>query len=65
MPVYILCSGRLSFALIAGKMKEKVRVVAMDMRGHGLTKTSNDTDLSAEAWCITPFNLFRQFCSLA
>ena len=26
-------------ALIAGKMKEKVRVVALDMWGHGLTYT--------------------------
>lgn len=59
MLVYFGCCGRLSFALVAGKMKEKVRVVAMDMRGHGLSKTSDDTNLSAEAWCITPFNLFR------
>lgn len=47
----------LSFALIAGKMKEKVRVVAMDMRGHGLTKTSDDTDLSAETQCQDVLNV--------
>lgn len=40
---------RLSFALAAGLMKNKVRVVAMDFRGHGLSETSNDTDLSIEA----------------
>lgn len=38
----------LSFALAAGLMKNKVRVVAMDFRGHGLSETSNDTDLSIE-----------------
>jgi len=47
----------LSFALIAGKMKEKVRVVAMDMRGHGLTKTSDNTDLSAETQCQDVLNV--------
>lgn len=38
----------LSFALSAGLMKEKVRVVAMDMRGHGSTFTEDETDLSVE-----------------
>lgn len=47
----------LSFALIAGKMKEKVRVVAMDMRSHGLTKTSDNTDLSAETQCQDVLNV--------
>lgn len=47
----------LSFALIAGKMKEKVRVVAMDMRGHGQSKTSDDTDLSAETQCQDVLNV--------
>ncbi|CAM6068643.1 unnamed protein product [Sphagnum tenellum] len=41
----------LSFALVAGKTREKVRVVAMDTRGHGLSSTEDDSDLSAEAWC--------------
>lgn len=41
----------LSFALAAGLMKDKVRVVAMDLRGHGLSETSNDTDLSIETLC--------------
>ncbi|KAG0574750.1 hypothetical protein KC19_VG287800 [Ceratodon purpureus] len=50
----------LSFALIAGKMKEKVRVVAMDMRGHGLSKTTDDTDLSAETQCQDVLNVISE-----
>lgn len=38
----------LSFALAAIKIKEKVRIVAMDLRGHGKTSTQNDVDLSIE-----------------
>nr|CAB3484604.1 unnamed protein product [Digitaria exilis] len=38
----------LSFALAARQMKEKARVVAMDLRGHGKSTTSNDVDLSIE-----------------
>ncbi|KAF8703205.1 hypothetical protein HU200_031993 [Digitaria exilis] len=38
----------LSFALAARQMKEKARVVAMDLRGHGKSITSNDVDLSIE-----------------
>ncbi|KAJ7561347.1 hypothetical protein O6H91_03G024800 [Diphasiastrum complanatum] len=41
----------LSFALVAKQMKGKVRVVSMDMRGHGLSHTADDTDLSAETLC--------------
>lgn len=40
--------GRLSFALSASKIKEKARVVAMDLRGHGKSSTENDLDLSIE-----------------
>ncbi|KAG0620353.1 hypothetical protein M758_4G209600 [Ceratodon purpureus] len=50
----------LSFSLIAGKMKEKVRVVAMDMRGHGLSKTSDNTDLSAETQCQDVLNVISE-----
>lgn len=39
---------RLSFALAASKIKEKARIVAMDLRGHGKTSTQNDVDLSIE-----------------
>ncbi|RLM75334.1 protein phosphatase methylesterase 1 [Panicum miliaceum] len=39
---------RLSFALAARQMKDKARVVAMDLRGHGKSTTSNDLDLSIE-----------------
>ncbi|KAJ4950214.1 hypothetical protein NE237_027046 [Protea cynaroides] len=38
----------LSFALAASKIKEKARVVAMDLRGHGKSCTENDLDLSIE-----------------
>lgn len=39
---------RLSFALAASKIKEKSRVVALDLRGHGKSVTDNDLDLSIE-----------------
>ncbi|XP_020584718.1 protein phosphatase methylesterase 1 isoform X2 [Phalaenopsis equestris] len=41
----------LSFALSASKIKEKARVVAMDLRGHGKSSTDNDLDLSIETLC--------------
>jgi hypothetical protein len=39
---------RLSFAVSTGIIKEKARVVAMDLRGHGKSVTDNDFDLSVE-----------------
>ncbi|XP_022733287.1 protein phosphatase methylesterase 1 isoform X3 [Durio zibethinus] len=45
----------LSFALSAGKIKEKARVVAMDLRGHGKSSTENDLDLSIETMCNDVF----------
>ncbi|GLT32957.1 hypothetical protein SLA2020_075840 [Shorea laevis] len=41
----------LSFALSASKIKEKARIVAMDLRGHGKSSTENDLDLSIETMC--------------
>ncbi|KAL0917669.1 hypothetical protein M5K25_012748 [Dendrobium thyrsiflorum] len=41
----------LSFALSASKIKEKARLVAMDLRGHGKSSTENDLDLSIETLC--------------
>lgn len=41
----------LSFALAAGKLKQKVRVVAMDLRGHGKSQTDDDTNISIERLC--------------
>ncbi|KAG2439223.1 hypothetical protein HXX76_004585 [Chlamydomonas incerta] len=38
----------LTWSLVAKKLKDKYRVVAPDMRGHGLTRTENDTDFSKE-----------------
>lgn len=47
---YISCCifARLSFALAASIIKEKARVVAMDMRGHGKSSAENELDLSIE-----------------
>lgn len=41
----------LSFALAAGKLKQKARVVAIDLRGHGKSETDDDTDISIERLC--------------
>nr|POF22794.1 protein phosphatase methylesterase 1 [Quercus suber] len=41
----------LSFALAASIIKEKARVVAMDMRGHGKSSAENELDLSVETMC--------------
>ncbi|EOA20969.1 hypothetical protein CARUB_v10001304mg [Capsella rubella] len=38
----------LSFSLVASKIKEKARVVAMDLRGHGKSVSENELDLSLE-----------------
>lgn len=48
MKVFILFHYRLSFAVSASQIKEKARVVAMDLRGHGKSLTDNDFDLSIE-----------------
>lgn len=44
--------ARLSFALSASKIKEKARVVAMDMRGHGKSTSEDDLDLSIEVLSV-------------
>ncbi|KAL5776204.1 hypothetical protein ACOSP7_009130 [Xanthoceras sorbifolium] len=49
----------LSFALSASKIKEKARVVAMDMRGHGKSSTENDLDLSIETMCNDVFTVVK------
>lgn len=41
----------LSFALAAEKLKQKARVVAIDLRGHGMSQTDDDTDISIERLC--------------
>ncbi|CAH1423687.1 unnamed protein product [Lactuca virosa] len=41
----------LSFAISAGIVKEKARVVAMDLRGHGKSSTENEIDMSIETLC--------------
>lgn len=40
--------ARLSFSIVASKIKEKARVVAMDLRGHGKSVSENELDLSLE-----------------
>ncbi|MBA0837359.1 hypothetical protein Goarm_009523 [Gossypium armourianum] len=54
---FYLC--RLSFALSASKIKEKARVVAMDLRGHGKSSTENDLDLSIETMCNDVFAVLK------
>ncbi|TXG53462.1 hypothetical protein EZV62_022631 [Acer yangbiense] len=49
----------LSFALSASNIKEKARVVAMDMRGHGKSSTENDLDLSIETMCNDVFAVVK------
>ncbi|MCD7468523.1 hypothetical protein HAX54_006855, partial [Datura stramonium] len=49
----------LSFALAASKIKEKARIVAMDLRGHGKTCTQNDVDLSIETLCSDVFSVLK------
>ncbi|CAL5400897.1 unnamed protein product [Camellia sinensis] len=44
----------LSFALVASKLKEKSRVVAMDLRGYGKSSTENELDLSIECQTEDP-----------
>ncbi|KAH7289968.1 hypothetical protein KP509_30G026200 [Ceratopteris richardii] len=41
-------------------MKHKVRVVAMDLRGHGDSETSNDVDLSIETLSNDVFNVIDE-----
>ncbi|PWA99187.1 esterase/lipase/thioesterase family protein [Artemisia annua] len=41
----------LSFAISARVIKEKARVVAMDLRGHGKSSTENEVDMSIETLC--------------
>nr|XP_033516025.1 protein phosphatase methylesterase 1 isoform X4 [Nicotiana tomentosiformis] len=49
----------LSFALAASKIKEKARIVAMDLRGHGKSATQNDVDLSIETLCGDVFSVLK------
>lgn len=51
--VYSSIFLRLSFALAANQIKGKARVVAMDLRGHGKSSTSDDLDLSIEVCFFT------------
>jgi pimeloyl-ACP methyl ester carboxylesterase len=51
----VISLARLSFALSTSKIKEKARVVAMDLRGHGKTSTENELDLSVEVLVILLF----------
>lgn len=62
---YNICNNllfvRLSFAISARIIKEKARVVAMDLRGHGKTSTENEIDMSIEVYslnCSIPFFFF-------
>ncbi|CAL5367065.1 unnamed protein product [Camellia sinensis] len=56
-PSCVASNNGLSFALAARKLKEKSRVVAMDLRGHGKSSIENELDLSIE-W-MTLWNAFK------
>ncbi|GLJ31087.1 hypothetical protein SUGI_0622230 [Cryptomeria japonica] len=49
----------LSFALAAGNMKQKARVVAMDLRGHGKSHSDNEIDMSIETLCEDVLSVIR------
>ncbi|XVF63412.1 hypothetical protein PTKIN_Ptkin09bG0085400 [Pterospermum kingtungense] len=49
----------LSYAISASKIKEKARVVSMDLRGHGKSSTENDLDLSIETMCNDVFAVLK------
>eukprot|EP00258_Populus_trichocarpa_P031638 XP_024447657.1 protein phosphatase methylesterase 1 isoform X3 [Populus trichocarpa] len=55
----VISLARLSFALSTSKIKEKARVVAMDLRGHGKTSTENELDLSVETLCNDVFAVLK------
>lgn len=44
---------RLSFSIVASKIKEKARVVAMDLRGHGKSVSEKELDLSLEVQSLS------------
>ncbi|PON72580.1 Protein phosphatase methylesterase [Trema orientale] len=47
-PLFFVC---MEVVILASKIKEKARVVAMDLRGHGKSTSENDLDLSVETMC--------------
>ncbi|KAL5167934.1 Protein phosphatase methylesterase 1 [Glycine soja] len=53
----------LSFAVSASKIKEKARVVAMDLRGHGKSLTEDDLDLSVETMCNDVLAVIKELYS--
>nr|KYP52669.1 Protein phosphatase methylesterase 1 [Cajanus cajan] len=53
----------LSFAVSTSKIKEKARVVAMDLRGHGKSLTENDLDLSVETLCNDVLAVIKELYS--
>lgn len=49
----------LTWSLVAAKLKDKYRIMAPDLRGHGLTVTANDADLSATTMAADVVELWR------
>ncbi|KAH9322331.1 hypothetical protein KI387_016970, partial [Taxus chinensis] len=49
----------LSFALAAGDMKQKARVFAMDLRGHGKSHSDSEIDISIETLCEDVLSVIR------
>mmetsp|Transcript_35023 Transcript_35023/g.99272 ORF Transcript_35023/g.99272 Transcript_35023/m.99272 type:complete len:381 (-) Transcript_35023:206-1348(-) len=50
----------LTWSLLASRLKDKYRVVAIDQRGHGATATLDDGDLSAETLAADANALWQQ-----
>lgn len=63
--VFVLIHGgghtALSWALVARQLSAHYNVLAFDLRGHGLTHTSNDTDLSSETLVKDIIEVVRTF----
>ncbi|KAG4987403.1 hypothetical protein JHK85_030386 [Glycine max] len=49
--------------ILASKIKEKARVVAMDLRGHGKSLTEDDLDLSVETMCNDVLAVIKELYS--
>ncbi|KAF3620009.1 short-chain dehydrogenase/reductase family protein [Capsicum annuum] len=54
-----ILGGGFENVIKSSKIKEKARIVAMDLRGHGKTSTQNDVDLSIETLCSDVFSVLK------
>ena len=67
--VYFLIHGAghtsLSWSMVADRLRMHSRVVAMDLRGHGLTSTSDDADLSLDRLALDCAGVLRALFKVA